>query len=140
MKFEPVESQIAGFIAKYAPAIQHQLRAARFRLRTLFPRGHELVSDNDNALVFGISPTDRIPDAVVSIAGCPKWVTLLFLHGSDLDDPAGLLAGDGKQVRSSSVQVFVLSEPVFMPSASSTGTWKRTRPARCRSINAHSAA
>lgn len=100
MTSDPVESQIAGFVAKYAPAIQDQLRDARSRLRALFPRGHELVFDNYNALVFGISATERTTDSFVSIAGYPKWVTLFFLRGVDLVDPAGLLVGDGKQVRS----------------------------------------
>lgn len=100
MGSDRVESQIAGFIAKYAPAIQDRLRDARSRLRALFPRGHELVFDNYNALVFGISATDRTADSFVSIAGYPKWVTLFFLRGVDLDDPTGLLVGDGKQVRS----------------------------------------
>ena len=39
-------------------------------------------------------------DAIVSLAAYPKWVTLFFLRGADLDDPARLLEGSGKQVRS----------------------------------------
>lgn len=93
------EAQIDAFLAKYTPAMQAQLRAARKRLRARFPLGYELVFDNYNALVFGISPTERMPDAFISVAGYPKWVTLFFLHGASLLDPAGLLEGTGKQVR-----------------------------------------
>ena len=93
------QARIDGFLARYTPGIEARLRAARARLRALFPRGHELVFDNYNALVFGISPTLRSQEAFVSIAGYPKWVTLFFLHGATLDDPAALLVGDGKQVR-----------------------------------------
>jgi hypothetical protein len=100
MSSSSVESQIDLFLGKYEPAIEAQLREARRRLCALFPRGFELVFDNYNALVFGISPSERTPDAFVSIAGYPKWVTLFFLHGADLDDPGGLLEGEGKQVRS----------------------------------------
>jgi len=50
-----VESQIAIFLRKYTPAVEEQLREARTRLRAMFPRGSELVYDNYNALVFGIS-------------------------------------------------------------------------------------
>jgi hypothetical protein len=92
-------ARIDGFLAKYTPEIEARLRAARARLRALFPRGHELVFDNYNALVFGISPTPRSQESFVSIAGYPKWVTLFFLHGASLDDPAGLLEGAGRQVR-----------------------------------------
>ena len=94
-----IETRIDAFLGKYSPEIEARLRAARVRLRALFPRGHELVFDNYNALVFGISPTTASPDAFVSIAGYPKWVTLFFLHGASLDDPLGLLEGAGKQVR-----------------------------------------
>jgi hypothetical protein len=92
-------AQIDAFLAKYTPAMETQLRAARHRLRALFPQGYELVFDNYNALVFGISPTERVPDSFISIAGYPKWVTLFFRHGASLDDPAGMLEGTGKQVR-----------------------------------------
>lgn len=94
-----VESQIADFLAKYTPEIAAQLREARTRLRAMFPRGFELVYDNYNALVFGISPTERTSDAILSVAGYPKWVTLFFLNGAGLHDPSGLLDGKGKQVR-----------------------------------------
>jgi hypothetical protein len=94
-----VERRIEDFVAKYTPAIAAQLRDARRRLRAHFPRGVEMVFDNYNALVFGIGPTDRTRESFISIAGYPKWVTLFFLDGADLDDPHGLLEGDGKQVR-----------------------------------------
>ena len=99
MATDPVEARIDTFLRKYTPEVEARLRAARARLRELFPRGHELVFDNYNALVFGISPTTASPDAFISIAGYPKWVTLFFLHGASLDDPHGLLEGAGKQVR-----------------------------------------
>jgi len=94
------EPQIASFLARYSPAIEAQLKDARGRLRAFFPHGYELVFDNYNALVFGISPTERASDAFISIAGYPKWVTLFFLNGTALNDPNGLLQGQGKQVRS----------------------------------------
>ena len=93
------EPRIKGFLAKYSPAIAKELRAARARLRKLFPRGHELVYNNYNALVFAFSPTERASDVVVSVAGYPRWVTLFFLDGVGLDDPHGLLQGSGSRVR-----------------------------------------
>ena len=94
------ESQVEEFLARYSPAIEAELRAARARLRALFPRGFELVYDNYNALVFAISPTESTTDAFLSVAGYPRWVTLFFLHGTELKDPKALLEGSGKQVRS----------------------------------------
>jgi hypothetical protein len=100
MKSTETEAEIAAFLGRYTPAIEAQLREARSRLCAMFPRGFELVFDTYNALVFGISPTERRSDSFLSVAGYPKWVTLFFLNGVDLHDPAGLLEGQGKQVRS----------------------------------------
>ena len=99
MNSAATERRVEAFVARYTPAIASQLRDARQRLRAHFPRGVEMVFDNYNALVFGIGPTDRTRESFISIAGYPKWVTLFFLDGAGLDDPAGLLEGDGKQVR-----------------------------------------
>jgi hypothetical protein len=100
MNSKIVESDIAGFLAKYSPAIAAQLRDARAKLRTLFPRGFELIYDNYNTLAFGFSTTARASDALVSIAGYPKWITLFFLRGASLVDAKGLLQGQGTRVRS----------------------------------------
>lgn len=100
MKNSAAESQIASFLAKYTPEIAAQLSEARDRLRAKFPQGYELVFDNYNALVFGISPSERSTESFISVAGYPKWVTLFFLDGTSLQDPQHLLQGDGKQIRS----------------------------------------
>jgi len=99
MNTRDTASRIDGFLARYTPEIEAQLRDARARLRAHFPCGFELVFDNYNALVFGFSPSERSRESFLSIAGYPKWVTLFFLYGTALDDPRGLLEGKGKQVR-----------------------------------------
>ena len=91
---------VAEFLEKYTPEIVGQLQAARGHLSKHFPRGFELVYDNYNALVFGIASSERATDAIVSVAGYPKWVTLFFLRGVDLLDPTRVLEGNGVQVRS----------------------------------------
>ena len=99
MRRTDTEAKIAEFTGRYSSEIEAQLSEARSGLRSLFPRGYELVFDNYNALVFAISPTERAADAFVSVAGYPRWVTLFFLRGAELEDPHGLLQGTGKQVR-----------------------------------------
>ncbi len=98
MKQPAAKAQIDSFVSKYTPEIAAQLRHARTKLRALFPRGYELVYDNYNALVFGFGATERASDALVSVAGYPKWVTLFFLKGAGLRDPHRLLKGAGTQV------------------------------------------
>src|SRR5664279_3858210 len=94
------EAEIATFLEKYSPEIAAQLRSARAQLQALFPRGCELVYDNYNALVFCFGPTDRASEAILSIAGYPKWITLFFAKGKTMKDPTGILQGSGKTVRS----------------------------------------
>lgn len=94
------ETEIASFLGRYTPEIAQALQAARRRLQARFPRGYELVYDNYNALVFGFGPSERASEAILSVAGYPRWITLFFLHGVELEDPAGILEGSGAQVRS----------------------------------------
>lgn len=92
-----VDERITAFCNKYTPAIAAQMREARARLHALFPRGYELVYDNHNALVLAIGPTARSAEAVISVVGYPRWVSLFFLHSAGLQAPPGLLepAGEG---------------------------------------------
>jgi hypothetical protein len=95
-----VEAEWKRFLVKYSPDIATQMTAAREKLRSRIPRGYELIYDNYNALATGFSPTDRSSAAVVSLAAYPRWVTLFFLKGAELNDPHRLLSGTGSTVRS----------------------------------------
>ena len=91
--------QWAAFLSKYDPAIAALAKAAVVRLRKYVPGAVELVYDNYNALVVGFGPSERASEAVLSIALYPRWVTLFFLQGARLDDPARRLKGAGTRVR-----------------------------------------
>src|SRR4051812_22652643 len=93
------EQQLKVFIAAYTPGMAKQIRAARKRMRALFPQGHELVYDNYNALAIGYAATPRASDAMLSIAAYPRWVSLFFLRGAAFADPHGVLQGSGSKVR-----------------------------------------
>ena len=58
-----------------------------------------MVYDNYNALAVGFGPGERASEAILSIAVYPRWVSLFFLQGSRLKDPARLLKGSGTRVR-----------------------------------------
>ena len=68
-------------------------------MRRRLPDAFELVYDNYNALAIGYGLTERTSEAVFSLACFPKRASLVFVRGVDLDDPAGLLNGQGNQVR-----------------------------------------
>ena len=81
-------------------------------MRKYVPGAVELVYDNYNALVVGFGPTERASEAIVSIALYPRWVTLFFLQGARLADPARRLKGAGTRVRHVVVRdLSVLDEP-----------------------------
>jgi hypothetical protein len=91
--------ELAGFLAKYDPAVASVARAALARLRKRLPGATEIVYDNYNALAVGFGPGDRASEAIFSIAVYPRWVSLFFLQGARLKDPAKLLKGSGAKVR-----------------------------------------
>lgn len=92
-------TQLAGFIAKFDPAMQRRIRATRAALRKRFPTAHELVYDNYNFFVIGYCSTERPSDAIVSMAANSKGVGLCFIYGASLPDPHKRLSGNGNQTR-----------------------------------------
>ncbi len=94
------EHEMAGFLAKYDPEIQQLAEACLVKMRARYPGAVEMIYDNYNALVSGFSPTERPSDAVFSIVLFPRYVSLCFLQGVNVEDPDKLLQGSGNQVRS----------------------------------------
>jgi hypothetical protein len=95
----PPARQLAGFIAKFDPALAKRIRAARSAVRRRLPTAIELVYDNYNFFVIGYSATERASDAIVSVAANAKGVGLAFIYGATLPDPTKILQGSGTQTR-----------------------------------------
>jgi len=93
------EAQLAEFLAKYTPEIATLAAAALAKMRSYLPGATELVYDNYNALAIGFGPSERASEAIFSIALYPRWVSLFFLHGAGLADPARMLQGTGTAAR-----------------------------------------
>ena len=91
--------QLNALIAKFDPAVQKIVRAARTRLRKRMPAAVELVYDNYNALAIGYGSSERRGDWIVSLAVYARGVNLYFIYGVALPDPRGLLQGAGNQGR-----------------------------------------
>ena len=51
------------------------------------------------ALVFWYSLSGKMSDAFVQVVTYTKGVNLMFNRGAELDDPKGVLVGDGKIIR-----------------------------------------
>jgi hypothetical protein len=90
---------VAGFIARYDPAVAKLARAARAALRKRLPTAIELVYDNYQFLAMGFSSTERTGDCIASLAVSAKGVALSFYYGASLPDPSRILLGSGNQNR-----------------------------------------
>jgi hypothetical protein len=94
------EAELDGFIDKFSPLMQSQIRACRAKLRARFLDAVELVYDNYNFLVIGYGPSSRASDAIVSLAASARGVNLCFLQrGPELPDPTSIVRGSGKVAR-----------------------------------------
>ncbi len=93
------ERQLESFLKKYDPEVAAFARRTLTKMRKLVPGAVEMVYDNYNWLVIGFSPTERPSEAIFSIVLPPRRVTLCFLQGAGLPDPARRLQGKGNVVR-----------------------------------------
>lgn len=94
------ESELAGFIEKFAPDMQRRITSCRAKMQARFPDAVELVYDNDNFPVIGFGPNERPSDATFSLAAYSRGVNLCFLqHRPGLPDPTSILRGSGKVLR-----------------------------------------
>ncbi|MEZ5965910.1 MAG: hypothetical protein R3F56_18890 [Planctomycetota bacterium] len=97
------ETQLAGFFARYEPAIARLGKALRTKLRARLPGLSEIVYlyERQRSLVISYSPTEHGYQAVCTLALYPEQVKLFFARGPLLSkaDPNKLLRGTGKMVR-----------------------------------------
>jgi hypothetical protein len=102
------QSQLDSFLDKYDPKVADFARRALSKMRKLVPGAIEMVYDNYNWLVIGFSPTERPSEAIFSLVLPPGRVTLCFLQGAGLSDPAKRLQGSGNLVRN--IRLYNLGE------------------------------
>ena len=103
------QAQLESFLAKYDPEVATFARRALAKMRKLVPGAIEMVYDNYNWLVIGFSPTERPSEAIFSLVLPPGRVTLCFLQGAGLPDPAKRLKGSGNVVRN--IRLYNAGEP-----------------------------
>ena len=93
------DKQLDRFLAAYTPEVADIARKILAKMRKRLPNAIEMVYDNYNALACGFGPTERVSEAIFSIAVYPKHLNLFFLQGAKFPDPDGLLQGEGSRVR-----------------------------------------
>jgi hypothetical protein len=93
------KQELEKFLSEFEPGIARQAKAALAKMRKMVPGAVEMVYDNYNALVIGFGPSERASLAVFSIAMFPDHISLCFLQGAGLPDPAKRLQGAGNVAR-----------------------------------------
>lgn len=94
------QQQLDGFLQKSSPEMEKLGRAAITHLRKRLSGAVVMVYDNYNSLAVGFGPDAEVSTLPISIALFPRWATLFFMQGSTLPDPANLLSGKGRKIRS----------------------------------------
>src|SRR5258708_28552320 len=94
------EAQSRTLIAKFTPAHLRLIGTMRRCLRKRLPTAHEVVYKYHDCFVISYSPNERGYQGVLAIRASGNGVKLYFNCGRELPDPAKLLQGSGKQMRS----------------------------------------
>jgi hypothetical protein len=93
-------AELVEFLHRYPPAIQSLALGLRTLVHEQLAPCHEYIFDMRSKVVLVYSATEKpIADGICNIGVFTRHVTLGFVRGVDLDDPAGVLRGAGKGMR-----------------------------------------
>jgi len=98
VKFPPPK-ELIKFLRPYDPSV----RELAFGLRELVLQEmapcYENIYDAYSAVAIGYGTSDRLSDGIFHLAVYSKHVNLGFNDGAMLDDPKGILQGNGNRIR-----------------------------------------
>ena len=95
----PPPPDLIKFLKPYDRAIQKLALDVRSLVLEEMAPCYENIYDAYSAVAIGYGTSDRLGDGIFHIAVYAKGVNLGFNHGATLDDPLGVLEGNGKQIR-----------------------------------------
>src|SRR5205085_6281471 len=95
-------------LRKFLRPYDRQVQELALRLRALVLEEmapcYENIYDAYSALAIGYGTSDRLRDGIFHVAVYSKHVNLGFNDGATLDDPKGILQGNGNQIRHISIK------------------------------------
>ena len=95
----PAPADLIKFLRPYDPQVQEfALKLRALVLEEMAPC-YENIYDAYSAVAIGYGTSDRLRDGIFHIAVYSKHVNLGFNEGATLDDPKGILQGNGNQIR-----------------------------------------
>src|SRR5436189_3019064 len=96
--------ELIKFLKPYDPAIRKLALGLRQLVLEEMAPCHENIYDAYSAVAIGYGTSDRLGDGVFHIAVYSKHVNLGFNDGATLDDPKGILQGNGNRIRHISIK------------------------------------
>src|SRR5882762_9706958 len=95
-------------LIKFLKPYDREIRELALELRGLLLEEiapcYENIYDAYSAVAIGYGTSDRLRDGIFHIAVYSKHVNLGFNEGATLDDPKGILEGNGNQIRHISIK------------------------------------
>ena len=97
-KSQPPSEELIRLLSAYELSVGELAIALRAMILEEAPAAVEK-SFQVYALVFWYSLTGKMTDAFCHVVVYPKGVNLMFNRGAELEDPGGVLVGEGKIIR-----------------------------------------
>ena len=100
----PPPAALKKFLKPYDPEIRDLALELRGLVLEQMAPCYENIYDAYSAVAIGYGTSDRLKDGIFHIAVYSRHVNLGFNDGATLDDPKGILQGDGNRIRHISVK------------------------------------
>jgi len=95
----PAPAALIKFLKPYDRQVQELALKLRALVLEEMAPCYENIYDAYSAVAIGYGTSDRLRDGIFHIAVYSKHVNLGFNEGATLDDPKGILQGNGNQIR-----------------------------------------
>src|SRR6266516_358660 len=92
-------ADLIKFLRPYDPPVRDLALKLRALVLEEMAPCYENIYDAYSAVAIGYGTSDKLRDAIFHIAVYSKHVNLGFNQGATLDDPKGILQGNGNQIR-----------------------------------------
>ena len=100
----PPPAALKKFLKPYDPEVRDLALALRALVIEEMAPCYENIYDAYSAVAIGYGTSDRLRDGIFHVAVYSKHVNLGFNHGASLNDPKGILQGNGNQIRHISIK------------------------------------
>ena len=95
----PPPADLKKFLRPYDREVQKLALSLRALLLAEMAPCYENIYDAYSAVAIGYGTSDKLGDGIFHLAVYSKHVNLGFNHGATLDDPKGILQGNGNRIR-----------------------------------------